>query len=147
MVGGSYQNINLDGTTEVSGLELELAGRLSDEMTYRLAATRQFKEELVDVPDLQVSADVSYQLEKANIGLGVTYVDGASYGLANTTDSYTVTRAYGSYELNESITLFGRVENLFDEDYLLSDDGFLPITGQGRSFVIGATLKLSLIHI
>ncbi|MFW2384445.1 MAG: TonB-dependent receptor plug domain-containing protein [Akkermansiaceae bacterium] len=139
--GGSYQNINLDGTTEVSGVELELNGQLSDEMRYRLAASRQFKEELIDIPDMQVSVDVSYQFEKTSIGFGVTYVDGADYGLANVTDTYTVGRVYGSYELNDSVTLFGRVENLFDEDYLVSDDGFLPISGQGRSFVIGATLE------
>lgn len=141
IVGGVYQNINLNGQTDVSGLEFAVSGELSDRIRYRFAGTRQFKEELIDVPDLQLNADLSYKSERFSIGVGASYLDGASYGLANTTDSYHVTRIYGTYILSENITLYGRMENLFDEDYLLSDDGFLPVTGHGRSFVIGASLK------
>lgn len=139
--GGSYQNMNLAGSTKVSGLEFALSGRLPDQVRYRIAATRQFKEELIDVPDFQVSTDFSYEHDRWSGGVGMTYNDGASYGLAGATDSRVLARIYGSYELNEAITLYGRVENLFDSEYLLSDDGFLPITGQGRSFVLGATLQ------
>lgn len=141
VLAGSYQNVNLAGTTEVSGLEFALSGELEEGFDYRFAATRQFKEEMIDVPDLQISVDLSYQLDRLSTGLGLTYLDGASYGLANQTDSCALARIYGSYELNDSVTLYGRVENLFDREYLISDDGFLPIAGQGRSFIIGATVR------
>lgn len=142
VTAGSYQNVNIAGTSKVSGLELSSTGNLVDEsLTYRLAVTKQFKEELIDVPDLQASLDLHYQADAWSAGAGVTFVDAASYGLFGTSDSYTTARVYGEYEVNDSVTLFGRVENLFDRDYLLSDDGFLPVSGQGRSFVIGARLE------
>lgn len=142
VTAGSYQNVNVAGVSKVSGLEFSSTGALVDEaLRYRLAVTKQFKEELIDVPDLRFSFDLHYQADVWSAGAGVTFADAASYGLFGTSDSYTTARVYGEYEVNDSVTLLGRVENLFDRDYHLSDDGFLPISGQGRSFVIGATLK------
>ena len=138
----SFENINLPGTSRVSGFELGLSGTLGlDELRYRLAWTEQVKEEALDVPDRQIDADLSYEGDVWTAGFGVSYVDGASYGLANSVDDRVVTRIYGSYQVTEALSLYGRVENLFDQDYFISDDGFLPIEGQGRSFVLGARLK------
>lgn len=143
---GSYENINRNGTSIVSGLELALSGQLGNDLIrYRLAATKQFQEEILDVPDLLLSADLGYEAESWSVGAGFTYQDGAFYSgspspFINATDDYIVARVYGEYELNEAIILFARVENLFDENYLLSDI-FNPVEGQGRSFVIGARVE------
>lgn len=138
----SYENVNTSGVSKVSGLELSSRGDVyGDALSYRLALTKQLKEEVLDVPDLQASLDLHYQANAWSAGAGVTFVDAANYAFSGTSDSYTTARVYGEYEVNDSVTLFGRVENILDRDYILSDDGFLPVSGQGRSFVIGATLK------
>jgi vitamin B12 transporter len=138
---GSYANINRSGTSKVSGLELALSGQLSTEsVRYRLSATKQFQEEVLDVSDLLLSADLGYDSDRWSVGAGFAYQEGATYGF-NPTGDHFVARVYGEIQLNEAITLFGRVENLFDEDYLLSDDGFSPVKGLGRSFVIGARVE------
>ncbi len=143
-VGGvaSYESINLPGISRVSGFEMGLSGTLGqDELRYRIAWTEQTKEESLDVPDRQIDADLSYVTANWSAGVGVSYVDGASYGLANSVGDRGVIRVYGSYQVTEALSLYGRVENLLDKDYLVSDDGFLPIEGQGRSFMIGARLE------
>jgi vitamin B12 transporter len=138
---GSYANINRNGTSKVSGLELALSGQLSSEsVRYRLSATKQFQEEILDVPDFLLSADLGYDSGSWGVGAGFAYQEGATYGF-NPTDDHLVARVYGEMKINEAMTLYGRVENLFDEDYLLSDDGFSPVKGLGRSFVIGARME------
>ncbi|MGJ8696062.1 MAG: TonB-dependent receptor plug domain-containing protein [Verrucomicrobiaceae bacterium] len=139
--GGKFQNYNIPGRSTVSGLEIALSGELPvDGFSYRVAWTEQDSEEVLDVPDRIVSVDVSYEAERWSAGAGATYTDGATYGFFPT-DDRIVTRVYGEIEVSESFTLFGRIENLFDEEYLLSDDGFLPVEGQGRAIYVGASLK------
>jgi len=138
---GSYANINRNGMSKVSGLELALSGQLSNEsVRYRLSATKQFQEEILDVPDFLLSADLGYDAESWSVGVGFAYNEGATYGF-NPSDDHLVARVYGEMKINEAITLYGRVENLFDEDYLVFDDGFSPVKGLGRSFVIGARVE------
>jgi vitamin B12 transporter len=42
-------------------------------------------------------------------------MNAASFG--GTTDSFVVTDLLGSYALNDTIEIYGRLVNLFDEDY------------------------------
>ncbi|MDB4276795.1 TonB-dependent receptor [bacterium] len=143
-VGGvtSYENINLPGTSQVSGFEMGLSGAIfQDEVRYRIAWTEQNKEEVLDVPDRQIDVDLSYATDFWSAGIGLSYVEGASYGLANAVDDRVLTRIYGSYQVTDALSVYGRVENLFSQDYFVSDDGFLPIEGQARSFVLGAKFE------
>lgn len=57
------------------------------------------------IPDLQFTTGVAYYGERN---------DGAS---GETLDAYTLVNLAASYQVNEHWTVFGRVDNLFDEDY------------------------------
>ncbi|MDB4544206.1 TonB-dependent receptor [bacterium] len=137
-----YENINLSGTSRVSGVEIGLSGAIvQDEFRYRIAWTEQMSEDVRDVPDRQIDFDLSYAAEAWSAGFGLSYVEGASYGFAQAVDDRVVTRIYGSYQVTDALSVYGRVENLFDQDYFVSDGGFLPIEGQARSFVLGAKFE------
>ena len=140
------QRQNSSGTSRVSGFEMALSGQFcSERWRYRLAWTEQDKEEVIDVPDRLISLDVSYDGGDWLIGGGVSHVAGASYGSdsANfvSTDDRTVTRIYGEYQLSEQVKLHARVENLFNEDYLVSDIFGTQLEGQGRAVSVGATIE------
>jgi len=143
---GMSQRQNLSGTSRVSGIEFSLSGELIlEELSYRLAWTEQDKEEIIDVPDRMISLDLSYDGGDWLVGAGVSHVAGASYG-ANSpnfipTDDRTVTRLYGEYQVNEHLKLHARVENLFDEDYLISDIFGTQVEGAGRAVSVGATIE------
>ena len=57
------------------------------------------------------------------------------------TDDRTVARLYGEYQVNEYLKLHARVENLFDEDYLISDIFGTQLEGAGRAVSVGATIE------
>ena len=140
------QRQNLLGTSRVSGVELALIGELiREELRYRLAWTEQGKEEVIDVPDRMISLDCSYDGGDWLVGAGVSHVAGASYGADPLnflpTDDRTVARLYGEYQVNEYLKLHARVENLFDEDYLISDIFGTQLEGAGRAVSVGATIK------
>lgn len=137
-VPATTQRQNRDGKSAVSGVELALNGELADKVNYRLSYTFQDDQEVIDVPDHNLNADVHYDAGKWLVGAGVSYQDGASYGAATQTDSRFITRVYGHYELNDSLKLHGRVENVFDEKYELSNFGS-PIQGQGFGAFAGFT--------
>ena len=50
-----------------------------------------------------------------------------------TLDSYTLVNATLRYRVNDALTLQGRLENLFDEDYMLAQ-GYRT---EGRSYTVG----------
>ena len=50
-----------------------------------------------------------------------------------TLDSYTLVNATVRYRVNEALTLQGRVENLFDEDYTLAE-GYRT---EGLNYTVG----------
>ena len=50
-----------------------------------------------------------------------------------TLDSYTLVNATLRYRVNAALTLQGRLENLFDEDYALAE-GYRT---EGRTYTIG----------
>ena len=75
------QRQNSEGDSLVSGVETALQGSFADGSTsYRIAWTAQIKEEVVDVPDHMLSADLYYDGGAWLVGCGATYLTGASYG-------------------------------------------------------------------
>lgn len=140
------RRVNTDGESRVSGVESALVGSFVDStINYRLAWTAQMKEEVLDVPDHVFSGDVYYDAEKWVLGIGASFVDGASYGGIGGTffvpaDSRLVTRIYGNYTISENLKVHGRIENLFDEQYDVSKSISGSIKGQGLGVFGGLTL-------
>jgi vitamin B12 transporter len=116
---GIMKNIDKAGT---EGLELSLVWSLTNVWQVRpgytyLDARKEDGSRLARRPRHTFSAAIEYQGEKATGGVELLSVsDRVDYGLANGED-YVVARLYGNYELSSSLSLFGRVENLFDEEY------------------------------
>ena len=144
---GSTQRVNSSGESQVSGFEISAEGQFLDEkLKYRLALTRQDREEVIDLPDTMVAFDLNYQADRWLIGGGVSFVDGAAYLSKGNpqTDSRTTTRIYGEFEVNDSVSLNARVENLFDEDYQLFPNTFgagTQVEAPGRAYYVGATIQ------
>ena len=124
---------NID-KAETEGLELSLVWNLTKAWQVRsgytyLDARKEDGSRLARRPRHTLSAAIEYQGEKAIGGVELLSVsDRVDYGLAKGED-YVVARLYGSYELSSSLSLFGRVENLFDEEYE-EVDGY-PALGVG----------------
>ena len=146
-VMGQTRRINSSGQSSVSGLEVSAKGRfLKDRVSYRVAFTSQFDEEVIDLPDQMISFDMSYDQDSWLIGAGASYVGQASYLAPGNprTDSRLVSRIYGQFQVNEALLIHARVENLFDESYQLFPDTFgagTEVEGPGRAVFVGATLK------
>ncbi len=122
--------INLGGTTKTEGLEIGLSGGWRDNRIRYRANWTFLGESISDQPKHSGSASLDWQIsEKLLIGIGASYVDQRSYGGA-ALDDYLLMRLYGSYELNENISLNCRVENATDQDYDLANFG-TAIPGAG----------------
>lgn len=144
---GTIQDQNGEGSFRVSGFETAMSGLLCEgAVAYRLSWTAQLKEEVINIPDHNLAADISYQGADWTVGCGVNYLDGASYGAPDNSnfaavDDRFVTRIYGHYQLSSNVKVHGRVENLFDESYLISDIFGDQIQGQGAAAYAGVTVS------
>ena len=133
--------------SSVSGLEISASGKLgSNPLSYRMAFTSQFDEEVIDLPNQLVSFDLSYNKDNWLIGGGISYADEAAYLVPGNqkTDSRTLSRIYGRYQMTDFVSLHIRIENVFDQDYQLFPDTFgerTGIEGPGRAVYAGATLS------
>jgi vitamin B12 transporter len=123
-----FQNIN---RAESQGLELFATIRPTGGFSLRASYTYMDTEDKTTGEDLLRRArnrfqfDANYQfLEKANINLNVILVGerddldfNAFPAMRVTLDSYQVVNLAASYDITPSFQIFGRVENLFDEEY------------------------------
>jgi len=140
------QRQNSSGDSSVSGFEFAARGSFYEErLKYRVAWTVQLDEDIIDVPDHLVSADLNYDAGKWLVGIGASYVTGASYGSPDdtnfvTTDDRFLTRIYGHYKISENIKLHARVENVLDEEYRVSDIFGTQIEGQGFGAFAGFSI-------
>lgn len=131
--------VNLPGDTPTRGLEFALDGGLGESVAYRLAWT-WLGASLQDQPDHTATASIDWRpKEKLLLGIGASYVDERSYG-GGPLDDYLLLRLYGSYAIQENVTLHARVENLGDESYELSRFGN-PIQGAGLGVFAGVTAE------
>ncbi|KPH80374.1 TonB-dependent receptor [Bosea sp. (in: a-proteobacteria)] len=160
--GASLGAINADKTTHF-GVELGLGARLLDRLTGRLAYTYQdFRfdndpvrgdNRLAGAPRHLINATLQYQATEAwMVQAGLrwnpekTPVDNMNTLYA---DPYALVDLRTEYRLNEHLTMFGEVSNVFDKTYasstLIVDQArpdqaaFLP--GNGRAFYAGLKAK------
>lgn len=144
---GTSQRVNQAGMSSVSGLEISASGKLiSNRLSYRMAFTSQFDEEVIDLPNQLISFDLSYDMDSWLIGGGISYVGEAAYLTPGNqrTDSRTLNRIYGRYQMNDFLSLNVRIENVFNQDYKLFPDTFgegTGVEGPGRAIYAGATLS------
>lgn len=112
--------------------------RLYANATYLRTKNKQTGARLVRRPDwtFTVGAEVN-PWEALTLGISATYVHGVEDTDAATwarvkNENYTYGRAYATLRLSENAEIFGRVENLFDEDYWTAN-GYpaLPINAYG----------------
>ncbi|MGJ8725227.1 MAG: TonB-dependent receptor plug domain-containing protein [Roseibacillus sp.] len=121
------------GQAKLKGLEGNLRGSWFEQKVELVAAlTYLFEAEdkttgqrLVRRPEWTASADLAlHPNERFTIGFGASYnseridLDFASFPAGRVSiDSSILARAYASYDLTDAVTLTGRIENAFNEDY------------------------------
>lgn len=128
---GYYSNV---ARAEAHGIEAQAAltlGALKLDGNYswtvaddRSAGTANFGKWLPRRPREQANASVSYDWAFGLTTGAALRWSGKSYdNAANTTPlaAYTLVDLRAEYELSESVRLFGRVENLFDETYMTAN--------------------------
>ncbi len=118
-----YKNID---NVQTKGIELEASFKaaenltLSANYTYTKTKDEDTGKELARRPKSQAGFDLNWMfLEKANVNLSGSYVGARWDDSANTRKmkAYTKVDLYGSYDLNEDLQVFGRIENLFDKTF------------------------------
>ena len=116
-----------------AGLNLFLLKDLSISANYTFTDGEENGAELASVPKHEWLFNVTYNPGRLMLGADINYVgDRLAWNQVeeNRLSSFTLVNIYGSYQINEHIKLFGRVENLLDEDYMLSPPWERPgITG------------------
>ncbi len=131
--GAGNTAINLDGTSKIQGLEVTAEARLAEGLTF----TGQFTYidgqdadgiELVRRPKHLASANLAYEFldGRAKLDLGIDYngkqkdIQFSNFFATRTTvalDDFVLVNLAASYELIEGVDLYGRIENLLDENY------------------------------
>lgn len=108
---------NTDGATPTRGVELGAQGSFIDrQWRYRLAYT-YLDESIQDQPHNVLTASLDWHpTDKLMFGAGVSYMDDRSWGFTPIA-AYTLARIYGSYRINDHVSVNARVENLFNESY------------------------------
>jgi iron complex outermembrane receptor protein len=160
--GVSLGSVNADATTHF-GIELGLGARFTRELSGRIAYTYQdfrFDDDpvhgnnrLAGAPRHTINAALRYAFTPAffaevevNWRADKTPVDNANTLYA---DPFAIATVRSSYDVTESITVYGEVRNVFDTTYAAStlvvdqarpdQAAFLP--GDGRAFIIGARTR------
>ena len=131
-VGGGLTPVNLTGTSERQGIEVAASVTLFDQASASATYTYTDATEpngAVEVrrPEHAASLFVEYAFleDRARVFLDLIYNGemedlefiNATPRTRVTLDSYTVVNIGGRYDINDNVEVFGRVENLFDEDY------------------------------
>ena len=122
--------INATGESDRSGVEVYVRYNPIDDIdligSYTYLDATDIAGPEVRRPENQASLDASWRVNGGplRLNLGVTYNgdqldnDFSAFPSRRVTlDAYSLVRAGVSYQLNDQIELYGRVENAFDEDY------------------------------
>lgn len=132
IAGAGPTAINVPGESEIDGVELALsvmpvAGLTVTGSYTHMQAEDANGDELIRRPEDTASLHVNYAfLEgRANVNVGVSYVgerqdtafDALFTAIPVTLEEYTLVDVAASYKLTENAEIYGRVENLFDEQY------------------------------
>lgn len=123
---GFYDNID---KSEAQGLELEWTQSFGDKLNvrgnYTVLETRNESpglegKELARKPGSLANLDLSYDAsDRINVALGLRYAGDSFDNAANTVklDAYTLADLRLRYKLNDRVEVYGRIENLTDEQY------------------------------
>ena len=142
-VANAYQNVP---GSKYMGLENFVSYQITDELFTQITYTRLKSDvdnsagnhDAARRPNDTISFLVDWDVtDELNISTDV-YYNGKRRDRNTTTDtlsSFWTADLKARYEINESFEIFGRVENLFDEDYEYAQD----FTTLGRSFYGGIT--------
>ena len=118
-------------------LNANLPGNLSINSTYTVTKSedKATGNELARRPENKGSLSIGWTPEKSNINLTLNKVGKRWDDLGNTDklDSYTKVDLAASYDITRFITIFGRAENLTDEDY----EEVKGYGTAGRSYYVG----------
>ncbi|MCT8974265.1 TonB-dependent receptor plug domain-containing protein [Microbaculum marinisediminis] len=132
ITGAGTTSVNMPGESRIHGVELGVSVSPLDNLFVRASYTYTDGKDatgadLVRRPPHLASLDVNYVFldGRANANLSVVYngaqkdwVYDAVYNRSVLTlDAYTLVNVAGSYKLSDTAELFGRVDNLFDEQY------------------------------
>lgn len=144
---GEYQNI--DNVFEVNGVEVELSYTPFNRLT--LDANYTFTEKKNDIifriPKQKVNANVNYQFcEKTSANISYQFTgERTSTALDETFTNNRILEAYNLFNvslnhkvLDNKMTLFASVTNLFNEDY----EELYNYTTLGRNYTLGFKLSL-----
>ncbi len=111
---GVYENTQ--GKTSASGIETAISGDFTDQIGYQLNHT-WLDQSISGQPEQEVNAQLVFKpCDKLQFGFGAAYLDERTYGGNNLSDA-VVLRAFGAYQLNDHVSLHGRIENLTDTEY------------------------------
>ena len=152
----NFVTVNID-KAETKGIEFTASYDNQSNVIIRLNATyteamdkspgvSKENEDLIRRPKYKANVNFNYApMDKLNLNLGVRYVgerfdtDFSAFPAARVVlKSYVLTDFAVSYKLFDFLSLRGRVENVFDEDY----EEILFYGTLGRSFYLGFGLEL-----
>lgn len=147
------------GDVRTRGLEFDLTGEITNNLSLILAYTHFFEAEIINsdeglegnslanAPDNEIGIYGEYEftggtLRGLSLGTGLIYVDGRVGDNDNTFDlpSYFRVDLGATYELN-NLTFALAIENLFDETYASGSSNRANIT-QGRPFAVTGSIKV-----
>jgi vitamin B12 transporter len=143
--------VNLPGESERQGVEVSLSAEPFDGFTLYGAYTYLDSEDANGVTEIRrpqhiasLFANYEFMEQRANVNLGIEYngeqtdTDFAFFpAMTRTLDEFVLVSLAGSYEVTENIELFGRVENLLNEDYEEVFGNNTPGIGVYAGFRIG----------
>ncbi|MBD7991041.1 TonB-dependent receptor [Ochrobactrum sp. Sa2BUA5] len=147
-----YQFVNIDGTSQVRGFELEAmydAGMAFGGLTY----THSKSDLPAQTPGLgagqylpddifSVTGGARFLERKLTVGGRYSYVSSGetvAFAGVEKTDSYGLVDVFANYKFTENVDLTLKVNNLFDKTYtpFLSTSG----SGQGRTFLVSTQFQ------
>ena len=146
----------LQGEQRVQGIELGLAGTVTDNVSVNLGYTfldteitdskdaSQIGNELSNSPKHSLSLWSTYQvMEQLQLGVGAQFVDDRFNNTSNarTAPHYSIYEFFANYELNDRTNLRLNVQNLTDEQYIDYVGGGHFIPGLGRMALLSANFS------
>jgi vitamin B12 transporter len=141
ITGAGATAVNSSETTKRKGVEIGMRGQFTENFAGKLSYT-YLDTDAIDVagasPDARASevrrprntaaVNLNYRLlrQRANVNLNVSYTDKQydytfelpTYANFRTElDDFTLVDLAGEFKATDEVTLYGRIDNLFDEDY------------------------------
>ncbi len=140
--------INIEGTSQIRGLEIAYNGKLADRLTayanYTYTQAKDSKKaELVRRPKHLANVGLAYQItEKLGSNVNVSYVgkrvdtyfDELTYASSRVKmPSYTLVNLGVNYQLSKNLNVYANLNNLFDKKY----ENIIGYGQDGRNVYVG----------